>query len=84
MNYLQHDVGLSQKAHVDAIADYVKETVARHSVRTSSAPRGGQITLCVEGNISAGKSTFLADIIEGSKVLKVFTASFSAHPKLLF
>ena len=29
------------------------------------------LTLCVEGNISAGKSTFLADIIEGSDTLKV-------------
>jgi hypothetical protein len=29
------------------------------------------LTLCVEGNISAGKSTFLADIIEGSETLKV-------------
>lgn len=69
--YLQQDVGLSKKAHADAIAEYVKRTVARDAPRTAGAPRGRQITLCVEGNISAGKSTFLADIIEGSDTLKV-------------
>ena len=37
----------------------------------SSQERRSGVTLCVEGNISAGKSTFLSDIIEGSKVLKV-------------
>ena len=37
----------------------------------SSHERRSGVTLCVEGNISAGKSTFLSDIIEGSKVLKV-------------
>ena len=37
----------------------------------SSHERRSGVTLCVEGNISAGKSTFLSDIIEGSKILKV-------------
>jgi len=36
----------------------------------SSHGQTSGVTLCVEGNISAGKSTFLADIIEGSKILK--------------
>lgn len=33
--------------------------------------RPWQVTICIEGNISAGKSTFLTDIIEGSDTLKV-------------
>jgi hypothetical protein len=69
--YLHRDVGLSKKAHADAIAEYVKLTLAVDAARTIGAPRGGQITLCVEGNISAGKSTFLADIIQGSETLQV-------------
>ena len=40
------------------------------SIVSSHEQRSG-VTLCVEGNISAGKSTFLSDIIEGSKILKV-------------
>ena len=34
------------------------------------APRGDRVTLCVEGNISAGKSTFLTNIIRGSASLR--------------
>jgi hypothetical protein len=72
--YLQQDVGLSKPAQADAIAEFVKQTISSNAdaaPRTSGSPRGGQITLCVEGNISAGKSTFLADIIQGSETLKV-------------
>lgn len=83
VKYLQRDVGLSKKAQADAIAEFVRLTVASPtrdgddaeaaSPRTSGSSRGRQITLCVEGNISAGKSTFLAEIIEGSEILKVCT-----------
>ena len=45
------------------------------SAVSSHGQRSG-VTLCVEGNISAGKSTFLADIIEGSKILKVRSTQF--------
>lgn len=84
--FLQEDVGLSKKAHADAIAEFVRQTVSSSlsdgedaeeaPPRTSGSPRGEQITLCVEGNISAGKSTFLADIIDGSETLKVRLRDF--------
>ena len=93
MKYLQQDVGLGKKAHADAIADFVKQTAIASSSassassaassaqrRTSGSPRGGQITLCVEGNISAGKSTFLGDIIEGSEMLKSAGTSIVLEP----
>ena len=40
------------------------------SIVSSHEQKSG-VTLCVEGNISAGKSTFLSNIINGSKLLKV-------------
>ena len=99
MKYLQHDVGLRNKAHADAIAEFVRQTTVSASTsaasatsatsamvthhllpRTSGSPRGAQITLCVEGNISAGKSTFLGDIIRGSDTLTSAGTSIVLEP----
>jgi len=86
VNYLQQDVGLSPKAHAVAIADYLKQTIttAGAAARTSSVntPGGSNrlVTLCVEGNISAGKSTFLSQIIEGSVPLKDAGTSIVLEP----
>ena len=71
VTYLQHVVGLSKKVHAVAIADYVKQTITTCAAHTNFTPAHKQITLCVEGNISAGKTTFLSEIVEGSIPLKV-------------
>lgn len=56
--YLQ-ELGIRNKLHVDNIVSYIRELV----------PAGG-VTVAVEGNISAGKSTFLSLVTEGNEELK--------------
>jgi hypothetical protein len=82
VTYLQRVVGLNQKKHAVAVADDVKITSATNIASMNLTPSHRQLTLCVEGNISAGKSTFLAEIIRGSARLKVFFLEIPVCPSV--
>lgn len=58
---LQAEVGI-RKQHTATIADDIRRRVEADLKDSSSqgAPAQRKVTLCVEGNISAGKSTFLS------------------------
>lgn len=59
---LQTNVGIRLKKHCDMIAQHLLE-LQRDADADNTArlppPKEKKLTLCVEGNISAGKSTFL-------------------------
>ncbi|XP_051123829.1 uncharacterized protein LOC127246459 [Andrographis paniculata] len=63
VEFLQSSVGIIHKNHAESITTYIKESVdeelEQHGPKTANKKR---ITLCVEGNISVGKTTFLRRI----------------------
>ncbi|DBB02914.1 TPA: hypothetical protein ACH3X1_013516 [Trebouxia sp. C0004] len=65
--YLQEKVGI-RSHHCSVIATDIKQKVDE-DVADAEGPsisrRSGRVTLCVEGNISAGKSTFLNWVAQG-------------------
>jgi deoxyadenosine/deoxycytidine kinase len=83
--FLRTTVGVRSRAHAVAICERLNELQARtdggvlsssSSCTTSGASDGGgeagggkRLTICVEGNISAGKTTFLQSIIHNSPSL---------------
>ncbi|CAA0840877.1 P-loop containing nucleoside triphosphate hydrolases superfamily protein [Striga hermonthica] len=60
VEFLQSSVGIVHKNHAESITTYIKESVDEELKETPT--RKKRITLCVEGNISVGKSTFLQRI----------------------
>lgn len=63
VEYLQNSVGIIHKNHAESITTYIKESVDEEEVKEDEPlPRKKRITLCVEGNISVGKTTFLRRI----------------------
>ncbi|KAL8160009.1 hypothetical protein V2J09_001546 [Rumex salicifolius] len=65
VEYLQDDVGIIHRNHAESITTFIKEKVDEElkvDGQTSRKPLKKRITLCVEGNISVGKSTFLQRI----------------------
>ena len=74
-HYLNNDVGIFHKHHclsiADHIANYVDEMESHESGSSSNVTRKSKkVTLCVEGNISVGKTTFLQNIIRDCVALK--------------
>ncbi|KAI4320193.1 hypothetical protein MLD38_033699 [Melastoma candidum] len=65
VEYLRSSVGIIHKNHAESITTYIKESVEEEledsSLDAKPAPKK-RITLCVEGNISVGKTTFLQRI----------------------
>ncbi|KAF3445455.1 hypothetical protein FNV43_RR10631 [Rhamnella rubrinervis] len=67
VEFLQSSVGIIHRNHAESITTYIKESVdedlkedgANSNVKQAQKKR---ITLCVEGNISVGKTTFLQRI----------------------
>ncbi|MCO5554389.1 hypothetical protein L7F22_007919 [Adiantum nelumboides] len=68
VEFLQSSVGIVHKNHAESITTYVKNCVDKEQKEQSSAGKescNGQkkkVTICVEGNISVGKTTFLRKI----------------------
>lgn len=68
VEYLQSSVGIIHKNHAESITSYVKHSVDEElkeqldSDKESSSRQKKKVTICVEGNISVGKSTFLQKI----------------------
>lgn len=63
VEFLQSSVGIIHKNHAESITTYIKESVDKELKDCESKPaRNDRITLCVEGNISVGKTTFLQRI----------------------
>lgn len=63
VEFLRSSVGIIHKNHAESITTFIKESVDEElkdgGVRPAQKKR---ITLCVEGNISVGKTTFLQRI----------------------
>eukprot|EP00798_Chlamydomonas_sp_ICE-L_P016791 gene16791-23068_t len=57
-------VGIRNRAHVSSIMSYLREETFKAAAQ--AVPVNERFTVSVEGNISAGKSTFL-NIVKGSK-----------------
>lgn len=60
---LQSSVGIIHKNHAESITTFIKESVDEEL--KENGLKSGQkkrITLCIEGNISVGKTTFLQRI----------------------
>ncbi|KAI4321194.1 hypothetical protein MLD38_034606 [Melastoma candidum] len=65
VEYLQSCVGIIHKNHAESITSYIQESVeevSKDSYSDMKLARKKRITLCVEGNISVGKTTFLQRI----------------------
>ncbi|KAL8162430.1 hypothetical protein V2J09_013919 [Rumex salicifolius] len=66
VEYLQSDVGIVHRNHAESITTFIKESVDEELKDDGSSsdvkPQKKRITLCVEGNISVGKTTFLQRI----------------------
>ncbi|KAK6116696.1 hypothetical protein DH2020_049578 [Rehmannia glutinosa] len=63
VEYLQSSVGIIHKNHAESITTFIKESVDEELKENDSKPsQKKRITLCVEGNISVGKTTFLQRI----------------------
>ncbi|EYU28229.1 hypothetical protein ABFS82_14G319600 [Erythranthe guttata] len=63
VEFLQSSVGIIHKNHAESITTFIKESVDEELKENSVKPaQKKRITLCVEGNISVGKSTFLQRI----------------------
>ncbi|KAL3845637.1 hypothetical protein ACJIZ3_003040 [Penstemon smallii] len=63
VEFLQSSVGIIHKNHAESITTYIKESVDEELKENDSKPtQKKRITLCVEGNISVGKTTFLQRI----------------------
>ncbi|KAK4256249.1 hypothetical protein QN277_009137 [Acacia crassicarpa] len=64
VEYLQSSVGIIHRNHAESITTYIRKSVDEELDDTSclKLPQKKQITFCVEGNISVGKTTFLQRI----------------------
>ncbi|KAK4795141.1 hypothetical protein SAY86_013135 [Trapa natans] len=65
VNYLQSSVGIIHKNHAESITTYIKNSVEEEIKDSGSETKPAfknRVTLCVEGNISVGKTTFLQRI----------------------
>ncbi|GER37831.1 deoxycytidine kinase [Striga asiatica] len=63
VEYLQSSVGIIHKNHAESITTFIKESVDEELKEDNPRPaQKKRITLCVEGNISVGKTTFLQRI----------------------
>lgn len=68
VEFLQSSVGIVHKNHAESITSYVKNCVDEEQKEQSSAGKEScigqkkKVTICVEGNISVGKTTFLRKI----------------------
>lgn len=64
VEYLQSSVGIIHKNHAESITTFIKESVDEELKDSNSDVKAAKkrITLCVEGNISVGKTTFLQRI----------------------
>lgn len=68
VEYLQTSVGIVHKKNAESITSYVKDCVDEElkeqsdSDKESSIRQKKKVTICVEGNISVGKTTFLQKI----------------------
>ncbi|GFP81288.1 deoxycytidine kinase [Phtheirospermum japonicum] len=60
VEFLRSSVGIIHKNHAESITTFIKESVDEELKEKPSQKK--RITLCVEGNISVGKSTFLQRI----------------------
>ncbi|KAK4413353.1 Deoxycytidine kinase [Sesamum alatum] len=63
VEFLQSSVGIIHKNHAESITTFIKESVDDELKENGMKPaQKKRITLCVEGNISVGKTTFLKRI----------------------
>ncbi|KAL9229069.1 hypothetical protein vseg_004584 [Gypsophila vaccaria] len=66
VEYLQSSVGIIHRNHAESITTFIKKSVDEEVKEDGSSstvkPQKNRITLCVEGNISVGKTTFLKRI----------------------
>ncbi|XP_054813603.1 uncharacterized protein LOC129314253 [Prosopis cineraria] len=64
VEYLQSSVGIIHRNHAESITTYIKRSVDEEldDAFSIQLPHKRQITFCVEGNISVGKTTFLQRI----------------------
>ncbi|KAL5843485.1 hypothetical protein ACOSQ4_009443 [Xanthoceras sorbifolium] len=64
VEYLQSSVGIIHKNHAESITTFIKGSVDEELKDSNSDAKSAKkrITLCVEGNISVGKTTFLQRI----------------------
>ncbi|KAH6836015.1 P-loop containing nucleoside triphosphate hydrolases superfamily protein [Perilla frutescens var. hirtella] len=62
VEYLQSSVGIIHKNHAESITIFIKESVDEELKESIKPTQKNRITLCVEGNISVGKTTFLQRI----------------------
>lgn len=67
VEYLRSSVGIIHRNHAESITTYIKESVDDELKEDGSnsdmkVAQKKRITLCVEGNISVGKTTFLQRI----------------------
>lgn len=62
MEFLQSSVGIIHKNHAESITIFIKESVDEELKENIKPTQKNRITLCVEGNISVGKTTFLQRI----------------------
>lgn len=63
VEFLQSSVGIIHKNHAESITTFIKESVDAELNKDGLKPaQKKRITLCVEGNISVGKTTFLQRI----------------------
>ncbi|XP_073023672.1 uncharacterized protein [Primulina eburnea] len=63
VEFLQSSVGIIHKHHAESITTFIKESVDEELKENDLKPvQKKRITLCVEGNISVGKTTFLQRI----------------------
>ncbi|KAG6425181.1 hypothetical protein SASPL_115607 [Salvia splendens] len=62
VEFLQSSVGIIHKNHAESITIFIKESVDEELKESIKPSQKKRITLCVEGNISVGKTTFLQRI----------------------
>lgn len=66
VEYLQSSVGIIHRNHAESITTYIIKSVdaeLKDDGSDSGIRSQNRITLCVEGNISVGKTTFLKRIV---------------------
>ncbi|KAK9902878.1 hypothetical protein WJX75_009597 [Coccomyxa subellipsoidea] len=71
LTYLQGEIGIRNKRHCTDIVKHLAdlETPSQDQAEAEQRKRN-KVTLCVEGNISAGKSTFLQKLLKSSVELR--------------
>uniref|UniRef100_A0A2P2JLE1 Uncharacterized protein MANES_18G103500 n=1 Tax=Rhizophora mucronata TaxID=61149 RepID=A0A2P2JLE1_RHIMU len=73
VEYLQSSVGIIHRNHAESITTFIKESVDKElkDLNCDMKPADKkQITFCVEGNISVGKTTFLQRIVSDTIELR--------------